>query len=159
MMLRACLAFTALPLMVAGAVPWLLSRVPGHALSASRWGMLPLIVGALIGLSAVVTFDRRGRGTLAPWDPPRELVVRDLYRFNRNPMYVGVVLVLIGWAVCTGSIWLYGYACTVAVIFHLRVVLYEEREMARLFGRQWEKYRAEVPRWGVRLRGESGGRR
>jgi protein-S-isoprenylcysteine O-methyltransferase Ste14 len=152
MMLRACLAFVALPLMVAGVVPWLLSRVPGHALFAARWGILPPIVGALIVLSAVVSFYRRGRGTLAPWDPPRELVVRDLYRFNRNPMYVGVVLVLIGWALWTGSIWLYGYVCAVAAVFHLRVVLYEEKEMERLFGPQWAKYRAAVPRWGVRLR-------
>lgn len=114
--------------------------------------MLPTVAGAMIVLSAVISFYRRGRGTLAPWDPPCELVVRDLYRFNRNPMYIGVVLVLIGWALLTGSIWLYVYACAVAVVFHLRVVLYEEKEMALLFGPQWEKYRGEVPRWGVRLR-------
>ncbi len=114
--------------------------------------MLPLVAGALIVLSTAVSFYRRGRGTLAPWDPPRELVVRDLYRFNRNPMYVGVVFVLLGWALLSGSLWLYAYACVVAIVFHLRVVLYEEKEMARLFGPQWEKYRAGVPRWGVRLR-------
>lgn len=152
MLLRACLAFLALPAVVAGVVPWLLFRIPAPTLFASRWGMLPTVAGAMIVLSAVISFYRRGRGTLAPWDPPCELVVRDLYRFNRNPMYIGVVLVLIGWALLTGSIWLYVYACAVAVVFHLRVVLYEEKEMALLFGPQWEKYRGEVPRWGVRLR-------
>lgn len=152
MILRALVAFLALPVVVGGVVPWVLWRLGGPQLLLSSWGMIPLVAGSFVLISSVVSFYRRGRGTLAPWDPPRELVVQDLYRFNRNPMYVGVILVLIGWALITGSLPLYVYAFIVAVVFHLRVVLYEEKEMTRLFGEQWEQYRATVPRWGIRWR-------
>ena len=101
---------------------------------------------------AAISFYRRGQGTLAPWDPPKHLVVRDCYRFNRNPMYVGVVLLVLGWAVLTGNLWNYLYTALLPVIFHLRVVLYEEKEMQRLFGKEWETYTMAVPRWGVRIR-------
>ena len=150
MILRALLAFLALPAIVGGVVPWVLWRLGGTQIFSSLWGVIPLVAGSAVLISSVVSFYRRGSGTLAPWDPPRELVSQDLYRFNRNPMYVGVILVLIGWALVTGSLSLYVYAFVVAVVFHLRVVLYEEKEMARLFGEQWEQYRALVPRWGIR---------
>ena len=100
-----------------------------------------VVVGSGILLASVVSFYRRGRGTLAPWDPPKHLVVQDLYRFNRNPMYVGVVIVVFGWALLTGNPWNYGYALIIVVIFHARVILYEEKEMQRLFGREWDAYR------------------
>ena len=61
-----------------------------------------VVVGSGILFASVVSFYRRGRGTLAPWDPPKHLVVHDLYRFNRNPMYVGVVIVVLGWALAHG---------------------------------------------------------
>ena len=150
MILRALLAFLALPVVVGGVVPWVLWRLGGPQLFSSPLGVVPLVAGSAALISSVVSFYRRGRGTLAPWDPPRELVVQDLYRFNRNPMYVGVILILIGWALVTGSLSLCVYVFVVAAVFHLRVVLYEEKEMARLFGGQWEKYRASVPRWGIR---------
>ena len=67
-------------------------------------------------------------------------------------MYVGVVMLVLGWALVTGNPWNYAYATLVPVIFHLRVVLYEEREMQRLFGREWHAYRSAVPRWGLRFR-------
>ena len=59
---------------------------------------------------------------------------------------------VLGWALVTGNPWNYAYATLVPVIFHLRVVLYEEREMQRLFGREWHAYRSAVPRWGLRFR-------
>ena len=108
-----------------------------------------MVAGLVILLVSVVSFYRRGRGTLAPWDPPVHLVVGDLYRFNRNPMYVGVVTILFGWALLAGSLWNCLYAALVPLLFHLRVVLVEEREMARRFGDDWEDYRRAVPRWGV----------
>jgi protein-S-isoprenylcysteine O-methyltransferase Ste14 len=149
---RAILAFMALPAIVAGLAPWLISMIPTQAVFSSRYGAVLLATGSGILLAAVVSFYRRGRGTLAPWDPPTRLVVQDLYRFNRNPMYVGVVVILIGWAIVTGNPWNYAYAAVIPVVFHLRVVLYEEREMQRLFGQEWDAYRHAVPRWGVRLR-------
>jgi protein-S-isoprenylcysteine O-methyltransferase Ste14 len=88
-----------------------------------------------------------GGGTLAPWAPPRRLVVVGLYRVSRNPMYVAVVVILCGWALGfrTWASWLYVLA--VAIAFHLRVVLGEEPWLARTYGEQWAAYRARVPRW------------
>ena len=89
MYVRAILAFLALPATAAGLVPWGLSYLPAPGIFRSSYGVLPMLLGATILVASVVSFYRRGQGTLAPWDPPRHLVVQDLYRFNRNPMYVG----------------------------------------------------------------------
>ena len=161
-LLRAILAFLALPVVVAGVLPWPISQIPAPVVFRLGYGVAPLFFGSAILLAAVVSFYRWGHGTLAPWDPPKHLVVRDLYRFNRNPMYVGVILVVWGWALLTGHLWNYAYALLLPVIFHLRVVLYEEKQMERLFGAEWEAYRRAVPRWGVTVRrypitGQAGG--
>lgn len=152
MLLRAILAFLSLPALVAGVFPWFISRIPAVIIFRTDWGAALMVFGTAILLASVVSFYRRGRGTLAPWDPPRHLVVQDLYRFNRNPMYVGVTWVVIGWALCTGSPWNYGYAVLIPLIFHLRVVIYEEKQMERLFGREWAAYRNAIPRWGFVFR-------
>jgi protein-S-isoprenylcysteine O-methyltransferase Ste14 len=76
-----------------------------------------------------------GKGTLAPWDPPKRLVVVGLYRFTRNPMYVGITLMLIGWSLLVGSSWLFGYTAILALAFHLRILLYEEPRLEKQFGR------------------------
>jgi protein-S-isoprenylcysteine O-methyltransferase Ste14 len=150
--MRAILSFLALPTIVAGVFPLLISWIPSPAMSKSYFGVALIIVGGSILLSSVVSFYRRGQGTLAPWDPPKHLVVKDFYRFTRNPMYVGVAILVLGWAFLTGNLWNYVYSAIIPVIFHLRVVLYEEKEMQLLFGKEWEIYRMAVPRWGVRIR-------
>ena len=88
-----------------------------------------------------------GRGTLAPWDPPKRLVVVGLYRFVRNPMYLSIMILLLGWSLFAGSWWLAAYAAVLAVSFHLRVVLYEEPRLEHNFGAEWTRYRTAVPRW------------
>jgi protein-S-isoprenylcysteine O-methyltransferase Ste14 len=98
-------------------------------------------------LWCVGAFYFDGRGTLAPWDPPRSLVVTGVYRLSRNPMYVAVVLVLWGWALGFRSPSLAIYALVVMVAFHLRVVLGEEPWLARKHGARWVQYKAHVPRW------------
>ena len=95
----------------------------------------------------VIAFYREGRGTLAPWDPPRRLVRGGLYRRSRNPMYVGVTLIVWGWALAFHSTALAIYAAIVMVAFHLRVVSYEEPWLARTFPGDWPRYKAEVRRW------------
>jgi protein-S-isoprenylcysteine O-methyltransferase Ste14 len=152
MILRAILSFLALPTIVAGVFPLVISWIPSPDLFNSFFGLVLIIAGSGMLLSTVVSFYRHGKGTLAPWDPPKHLVVKDCYRFNRNPMYVGVVILVLGWAFLTGSLWNYVYSAIIPVIFHLRVVLYEEKEMQRLFGKEWEIYRMAVPRWGVCVR-------
>jgi protein-S-isoprenylcysteine O-methyltransferase Ste14 len=108
-------------------------------------------------LWCVRAFYIYGRGTLAPWDPPQELVATGVYRLSRNPMYVAVVLVLWGWALSFRSRSLAIYAFGVMVAFHLRVVFGEEPWLARTHGESWVRYKAQVPRWlGVRRGSDRG---
>ena len=151
--LRATFAVLAMPAMVAGVVPWWLHRPPERwSLVIGHWSFvgLALFLPAL-GLFAwtVRDFFVRGRGTLAPWDPPRALVAEGAYAFCRNPMYVGVVLMIWGQGLWwrSGEVVVYGYL--MAVIFHLRVLLYEEPWLARSFPAEWEGYRTKVKRWGI----------
>jgi len=147
MFTKALLAFLALPGVVAFAVPasWLLAA--GHTQLVQPLGLVPLIVGCLALLWCVRDFYVRGKGTLAPWSPPANLVVVGLYRYTRNPMYVAVTLILVGWAVSFGLPGLYVYAGIVALAFHLRVVFGEEPWLARKHGAQWHEYARRVPRW------------
>ena len=154
MLWRAILAFLALPGMVAFAVPlwlaWSERARRGAALWPAAW--LVVLAGASLLLWCVREFYVAGRGTLAPWAPPRSLVASGPYRLSRNPMYIAVILVLLGWAALFRSRTLLVYALAVAIAFHLRVVVSEEPWARRTFGADWENYRARVPRWILRLR-------
>jgi protein-S-isoprenylcysteine O-methyltransferase Ste14 len=99
-------------------------------------------------------FAVQGRGTPLPLDPPRTLVVAGPYRYVRNPMYVGALLALLGYAAWFQSAWLLGYAGAVALAFHAFVVLYEEPHLGRVFGEAYRRYCEAVPRWGVRWRAD-----
>jgi protein-S-isoprenylcysteine O-methyltransferase Ste14 len=144
---RAALAFLALPGAFAFGLPALLVWLDERARPLRAFGLLPLTVGAFLLLWCVRDFYVAGKGTLAPWAPPRELVVTGLYRYSRNPMYVSVGLVLAGWASCFGLPSLWVYALLVMLAFHVRVVYGEEPWLARTHGAAWERYRAQVPRW------------
>lgn len=145
---RALLAFLVLPGTVAGLLPWWIlrsdpARGPGWPLA----GALIMLVGLLVLLWCVRDFYVAGKGTLAPWDPPRRLVVVGLYRFMRNPMYVGVLTLVLGWSLAAGSTRLAVYCAILAGAFHLRIIVYEEPRLTVLFGPDFARYRAAVPRW------------
>src|SRR5262245_9297623 len=146
MFLKAVFAFVALPGTVAFLVP-LTVFLPRPPIFLDRVGLVPLLLGVTLLLSTVREFYVAGRGTLAPWSPPAELVTTGLYGFSRNPMYVAVVLVLLGWAALFHSVALSIYAVAVAAAFHLRVVLGEEPWLAQTHGSSWLRYSAQVPRW------------
>jgi protein-S-isoprenylcysteine O-methyltransferase Ste14 len=121
---------------------------PRVELGAIRYlGLVPLLAGLVIILRCFVDFIHRGRGTPAIYDPPRELVIAGLYRYVRNPQYVGVVLVIIGEAVLTERVVLFGYALFMAIGYHLFVRYYEEPTLGRLFGEPFTRYRNTVHRW------------
>jgi protein-S-isoprenylcysteine O-methyltransferase Ste14 len=103
--------------------------------------------GAALALTCILTFVFVGRGTPAPFDPPRRLVVQGPYRLIRNPMYVGAGLALAGAALFYQSIPLLGYAGLFLVIAHLFVVLYEEPALRRTFARDYAAYCQRVGRW------------
>ena len=144
---RALISFLALPGIVAFAIP-LLVFDHGWSVADFRWyGSLVLLVGIVILGWCVRDFYVLGRGTLAPWDPPKKLVILGLYRYSRNPMYVGVICILTGWALGFQSTPHAYYALVMAVVFHVRVLLAEEPYLARTHGEQWTAYKSRVPRW------------
>jgi protein-S-isoprenylcysteine O-methyltransferase Ste14 len=141
---HAVIAFLVLPGTIAFAVPWLLRPAPGQLHVA---GISVLVTGIVLLMWCVRDFYVAGRGSLAPWAPPKRLVVVGLYRMSRNPMYIAVLIILCGWATAFASPSLWIYAAVVAIAFHLRVTLAEEPWLARTHGAQWAAYRARVPRW------------
>jgi protein-S-isoprenylcysteine O-methyltransferase Ste14 len=117
-----------------------------------KWfGLVPLVLGGMTLLGCVWDFARIGRGTPVPIDPPKVLVKRGMYRFTRNPMYVGVLATLGGEALLFQSLALLGLAIFMGLIFHLFVVFYEEPVLRRKFGNAYEEYLKSVPRWIPRL--------
>jgi protein-S-isoprenylcysteine O-methyltransferase Ste14 len=147
MFTRALIAFMVLPGLVAYVVPAAWLWLAGQTRLAQPLGLNLLAIGSFALLWCVRDFYVSGKGTLAPWAPPKSLVVVGLYRISRNPMYVAVVLVLLGWSVSFASLGLFVYAVAAAIGFHLRVVLGEEPWLARAHGSQWAHYVTRVRRW------------
>ena len=110
-------------------------------------GLVAIAMGAALVLSCIVEFARRGRGTPAPMDAPRELVVHGPYRYVRNPMYLGAVLALLGELVRTPvegfAIYIVSWFAAISVL----VVAYEEPTLRARFGESYERYTRHVPRW------------
>jgi len=114
-------------------------------------GLLTLGLGAALLLTCIWEFARSGRGTLSPVDPPRELVVRGLYRYVRNPMYLSVTMIVFGELLLTGSRGLLLYWVIWFVGVNLFVMGYEEPTLRRRFGESYERYTREVRRWLPKL--------
>ena len=151
MFLRALIAFLALPCVVAGLIPFLIASGDKQRHGGFVIGFGVLALGVVLLLWCVRDFYVAGKGTVAPWDPPKQLVVVGLYRFVRNPMYVAVLTVVLGWTLVFGSTWLTFYVVALAMAFHLRVLLYEEPRLRQQFATEWTAYFSAVPRWLPRL--------
>ena len=119
---------------------------PLHWLAA-----VTLIVGAAIIGACIIEFARSGKGTLSPADPPRHLVVQGLYRFVRNPIYVGVITVLIGETLLMGTSAMATYTASLFAMFTIWTKIYEEPWLAQTFPDDWPRYKREVPMWIPRL--------
>jgi protein-S-isoprenylcysteine O-methyltransferase Ste14 len=152
--LGSLLFFILAPGMVAGVIPLALLRTG----SQIQTGFLSYLAFPLwlIGVATLIwcfwDFLVKGRGTPAPIDPPKELVVSGLYNYVRNPMYVGVLLVIIGHFLWFGYWNLLIYAGVVFIAFHSFVTLYEEPTLKRKFGAAYEDYLKRVPRWIPRFK-------
>ena len=139
-------------------IPYLLlssgiEPIPSHLEPFRFVGLVPILIGSLILLRHIWAFAVTGRGTVAPVDPPTTLVVRGLYRYVRNPIYVGVLLIVLGEAILFESLRLATYAVILWLFFHLVVVLYEEPELREKFGTEYEAYLRSVGRWIPKRRG------
>lgn len=106
-----------------------------------------LLAGAFVYFWCLWNFAAMGRGTPAPIDPPKKLIVRGPHRYVRNPMYLAVLTVVTGWAVLFRSPAILLYAACVALLFHLAVLVVEEPSLRRLFGDEYEEYCRSVRRW------------
>lgn len=157
MLFRAFLAFLMLPGLAAVLAPPVIAWFDPW--NGSTWlpGVAVMGIGAFLLLWCVRDFFVSGKGTLAPWDPPKNLVVVGLYKFTRNPMYVGVLTLVLGWGLFFWSPLLLAYTLILAIGFHIRVITNEEPWLASQFGDQWERYKQAVPRWRFRLSPWQGG--
>jgi len=155
--LGSLLFFLLAPGFVAGLAPWWISRwhmqPPLLGLSLLRVAGATLIaLGTPSLLDSFTRFAWQELGTPAPIFPTRHLVVTGLYRHVRNPMYVGVVSVIVGQGLLLGNVRVLGYGVLVWLAFYLFVVGYEEPTLRRTFGAEYERFCAQVPRWIPRLR-------
>ncbi|MEL6673910.1 MAG: isoprenylcysteine carboxylmethyltransferase family protein [Bacteroidota bacterium] len=148
------LFFTALqPGLVAGLIPLWMTGFQLDSIFEEGWrfphylGTIVFLIGLVIMLWCIMSFATKGRGTLSPADPTQKLVISGLYHFSRNPMYVGVILILIGEAMFIQSVDLWVYVGCVAVGFHLFVVYVEEPRLRKDFGEEYELYTQKVRRW------------
>ncbi len=116
-------------------------------------GVLLAGAGATLAVSCILTFVFSGRGTPAPFDPPRRLVVSGPYRLLRNPMYLGAGAALLGAALYYESLPLVAYAFGFLLVMELFVRLYEEPTLRETFGREYEDYCVRVGRWWPHRRG------
>jgi len=134
---------------------WLLHPTDTRFLSnhsSLRYCGLPLIVVGATGLLwCVWDFFSTGRGTISPIDPPKRLVVRGLYKYVRNPMYVSVVMILLGEAILFDSLSILIEAIVFFLLVNLFVMYYEEPTLHRLFGESYEAYKRKVGRWVPRF--------
>ncbi len=116
--------------------------------------VVAIVIGA-VGICMVgwvsTAFVRRGKGTPIPIDPPTRLVITGLYRYVRNPMYVGALVIVSAEALYFGSAWLVLYAVGLWAVLHISLVIFEEPQLRRRFGADYEQYLKAVPRWIPRL--------
>jgi protein-S-isoprenylcysteine O-methyltransferase Ste14 len=148
LLLKNLLFTVVVPGTVAGYLPPWIAGDRATASATSALLAAPLFAaGIAIYAWCVWDFARFGRGTPAPLDAPKRLVVRGLYRWVRNPMYVGVLCVIAGWAIRLRSPVLVVYLLAVAASFHAFVRLYEERHLRAVFGEEYAAYCARVHRW------------
>jgi protein-S-isoprenylcysteine O-methyltransferase Ste14 len=150
--IEAIVATIAVPGTAVFLVPYLI-LVRTQQVSPGRVGVLEAFsLGiALVGAGMVVwvsyAFVTRGKGTPVPIDPPRRFVADGLFRYVRNPMYVGALLVLLGEALLFRSTWIVLYAAGLWLLLHTFLVLFEEPQLRRRFGGSYGIYVASTPRW------------
>jgi len=154
--LGSALFFLVAPCLLAGLIPWSMTRWEFRPAffgleGARSVGVLLILVGLPGLVDSFARFALQGLGTPAPIAPPQNLVVTGLYRYVRNPMYVAVVAIILGQAILFGDGRLMTYGVFIWLAFHAFVLTYEEPVLAQSFGAEYEDFRANVPRWIPRL--------
>jgi protein-S-isoprenylcysteine O-methyltransferase Ste14 len=148
------LLFTILhPGIVAGVIPfWILGNNAAFLFVRplrphQYFGILLFIIGLVVLFHCIIRFALEGRGTLSPADPTKRLVITGLYKYSRNPMYLGVMMILIGEAIFFQSIDLWIYLSCIFIFFNLFIMLIEEPRLRRDFDPGYFQYCQKVRRW------------
>jgi len=153
------LATILVPGVAAILIPYLILRLSRHAWSW-RLGLFQIVaifvglVGFLMVIWVSYAFVTKGGGTPIPLDPPDRFVASGLFRYVRNPMYVGALLVILSEAIGFGSLWLCVYAFLLWLALHLFLVFFEEPQLKRRFGESYRVYLLTTPRWIPRQPGD-----
>lgn len=147
MFIRALIVFITLPGIIALVIPLFIGFLDPWKGKPIMSGIAALCIGTCILLWCVRDFYAMGKGALTPWRPPKRLAILGLYRFVRNPMYIGILLVLSGWALFFCSPLLGIYTVLTSIGFHIWIVNHEEPQLHQYFGEEWEQYRHKVSRW------------
>lgn len=141
------------PGLAAGLVPyWILGDKARRSFTEPLqfyqcFGILFFSIGIIILFNCIFRFAVEGRGTLSPADPTKKLVIKGLYKFSRNPMYIGVVLILTGEAIFFNSFNLWVYLSFVFLVFNLFITLVEEPRLKKDFNEEYLQYCQKVRRW------------
>jgi protein-S-isoprenylcysteine O-methyltransferase Ste14 len=154
--LGSAIFFLLAPATVAGFIPfwitgWRMAERASYEIAFRSLGASLILAGAAVLVHAFTRFVVEGLGTPAPIAPTRRLVVGGLYRHVRNPMYLAVLLVVVGQALLLGQSSLLIYAAMLGVAFVSFVRAYEEPTLKAQFGSEYEAYRRAVPGWWPRL--------
>ncbi|MDI6645376.1 MAG: isoprenylcysteine carboxylmethyltransferase family protein [Methanobacteriaceae archaeon] len=142
--------------------PSLISNYNNHLLAFNSFlsgfmlitGVILIILGSLFVIYINKSFLKIGNGTPAPWDPPKKLVVTDLYRYVRNPMISGVLMILLGETLIFASIELLLWFATFFIINHIYIVYLEEPRLIKRFGDKYINYMKNFPRWAPYLKSD-----
>jgi protein-S-isoprenylcysteine O-methyltransferase Ste14 len=149
--LGSALFFLIAPFTIGFVVPW---WIAGWRVGNTIWfagGVFLVLVGLVPLIESFARFAVVGLGTPAPVAPTKHLVVSGFYRYVRNPMYLGVILIIVGNALILGNVAVFAYAALIALAFALFVLGYEEPTLRRQFGAEYERFCRHVPRWIPRL--------
>jgi len=154
--LGSALFFIVAPGTVTGLVPWWISKwnvqAPFFGFPPIRvLGVLLILAGISVLLESFARFALQGLGTPAIVFPPRHLVVKGIYRYVRNPMYLAVLSIILGEGMILGNLNVLAYGALVWLFSHLFVLAYEEPTLRKTFGAEYDAFCTNVPRWIPRL--------
>ena len=110
-------------------------------------GVLTLAAGLFLAVWTMILFNNIGKGTLAPWNPPKKLVVEGPYCYVRNPMIIGVLLILIAESLILNSIQIFWWVVLFFIINTIHFYIFEEKQLENNFGEDYKNYRKNVPMW------------
>ncbi len=151
MFVKAVIAFLILPGIFGFLIPLFLYRLGYFSVPAVPQGLILSTSGLAMLLLCIKDFYSVGKGTLAPWSPPKHFVCVGLYKFTRNPMYISVILIVAGAGFWLGSLLILFYSILLSVGFHIRVIKFEEPRLASKYGDAYKQYLETVNRWLPKL--------